>query len=41
VDQNDVVGRPALIYFSSGAAKTTPLLLHPSEIRWSRILKGF
>ncbi len=43
LEQGDLTGRPVLVYFS--AVKTdsgtqSPVLLHPSRIRWDRIFKG-
>jgi signal peptidase I len=41
IDRADITGRPVLIYFSSDAPeKRSPVLLHPSWIRWSRTFKG-
>jgi signal peptidase I len=40
VDRADITGKPVMVYFSSDAPKTTPLLLHPSLIRWSRMFRG-
>jgi len=43
LEQSDFTGRPVLVYFS--AVRTdpethSPVLLHPSRIRWDRIFKG-
>uniref|UniRef100_Q029W1 Signal peptidase I n=1 Tax=Solibacter usitatus (strain Ellin6076) TaxID=234267 RepID=Q029W1_SOLUE len=43
LDQSDLAGHPVLVYFSSvktDPPTNSPVLLHPSRIRWDRIFKA-
>ena len=40
LERSDLTGKPLLVYFSTDSTARTPVLLHPSHIRWARLFKG-